>query len=139
MIISHNIEALKILKYLVTWVQNERRTIYYSELTRAVAYPVNPDEGVYYQSMISKTLGVLGHMLEKVQIAENIPFIQSLVINISEGLPGPGYKEFLPGYKSMDEYEKYRLVELEQKKSLVFPNWEEVNDYLQSIQKSKQY
>lgn len=86
--------------------------IFYGKLSDAINGP-----GARW---MRRVLGVMGRKIESVEMRGNsVPKIQSLVINLSEKIPGGGYEEFHKGYAELPRAEKQRIAAEEQNRVYV--------------------
>jgi len=81
-------------------------------------------------------LGCIGKTLES--IAEDwdppVPRLQSLVVNMQTGLPGPGISEFFRAsgdFAALNIRQKRRIVDMEHARIAAFPFWKQVLETLE--------
>ena len=127
---DHEKWAEIILVYLVEHIKNFQggnKYVTYGELANNVGYPL-PYTGNLFGRNIGTTLSVMGHMLDKLVIdVENVPLIQSLVVNQNKKLPSDGLKEFSSTYPCLSDQKKKDFVNLEYGKIFQFgARWEKV-------------
>ena len=113
--------ARLILPYLVR-LAKAHRTILYSELARAVSIP-NPRNLNYPLGEIGKALQMLNR-----QSHIEIPPIQCIVLNKSQGLPGEGVGWFVTqvDFSSLSKTQKQAWVNAQLEAIYIYPNWDEV-------------
>jgi hypothetical protein len=113
--------AREVLPILVRQA-NAREPIYYETLAQEVGMP-NPRN-------LNFPLGCIGDALNEVSERRNeeIPHIQSIVINRQTDLPGPGFDEFLKqrGYKWNNARERRAIIEEYWARVFAYPYWADV-------------
>jgi hypothetical protein len=127
-IIDHDFWAKQVLLFLVNRMKNnngEAKFISYGELAKEINYP-QPYIGSLFALNIGRTLGVLGHLIDKVIVdGETPPFIQALVVQKQSNLPGDGIKEFYPDYPRLSPNKKRDYINKEYNRIFLFGNrWE---------------
>jgi hypothetical protein len=133
--IDHYFWAKTILKYLVNRVRNydgTEKSVAYSDLAQAINYPIPPAHGNKFSKQIGKTLGVLGHSIEKQVVdGEEPPYIQALVVGKTDGIPGNGIREFYPDYPNLPRHKKRDWAVNEYERVMQFgERWEKLLDQL---------
>ena len=124
---DHDKWAIIALKYLINHIQefkNGKKYLTYSELAKNINYPA-PHSGNLFGRNIGKTLGVMGHLIENIQIEnylEKTPLIQTLVVSSSTKLPSDGLKEFNTSYPLLSNDKKRDFVENEYRNIFRFGN-----------------
>lgn len=111
-----------------------RKTIYYSDLAEELGMP-NPRNLNYVLGSIGQTLQQLSDELNN-----EIPPIQCIVINKSNGMPGEGIGWFLnkesysgvvpEDFKKLPKLRQKEIVQAELQKVYLYDKWREVLEYL---------
>ncbi|MGI3187077.1 hypothetical protein [Nioella aestuarii] len=111
-----------------------RKTIYYSDLAEELGMP-NPRNLNYVLGSIGQTLQELSDELNN-----EIPPIQCIVINKSDGMPGEGIGWFLnkesysgvvpEDFKKLPKLRQKEIVQAELQKVYLYDKWREVLEYL---------
>lgn len=127
---EHTYWAKKILGFLVNHVCDFKggdKFITYGKVAKAVGYPA-PHTGNLFGSNIGKTLSVMGHMFDTMNVdGVSVPMIQALVVGSNTKLPSVGLKEFNPTYKFLTADKKKDFFQAECRKIFEFGDrWEEV-------------
>lgn len=129
--------AKSFLKALIVHVKNYNggtKYVTYGQLAETVGYPP-PYTGNNFGSLMSKTLGHMGHLIDRLIIdGEKVPIIQALVVAKNTKLPSDGIKEFWPQYPKLSKEKKKDLILQENQKIWDFGNrWDEVLEHLNII------
>lgn len=124
--------AKEVLRFLVGRILNYEggpKFITYTDLAHAIEYP-EPRTGNPFSANIGKTLGVMGHLFDNIQVQGwigRIPHIQALIVAKDTELPGEGLKEFYPEYPSLSKEKRLDYVNREYLKIYAFDaKWIEV-------------
>ena len=123
--INHEKYAKNAIVFLINHIAKFKagdKFITYGEFARAINYP-EPHIGSYFGNNIGQTLGILGHMIECVDVPnwnERIPFLQALIVAKDTKLPSDGLKEFKKNYADLSKEKKSDFVKLEYKKIFQF-------------------
>ena len=121
--------ALAYLVKHIKYFQGGDKLLTYGELAKRINYP-QPHIGNLFSKNIGNTLGVMGRLIENIQIdgwLEPIPLIQSIVVSSSTKLPSDGLKEFNKSYPNLTKEKKKDYVNNEVEKIFKFGTyWEEV-------------
>lgn len=117
----YQVRARKALPILVRQAKAQR-TIYYSELA--------PELDMFWRNL-GNPLGTIADALFNLneRWGADIPLIQSLVINKSRGIPGPGFEQFLKNkkyYQRQNLAGKKEVIKSEQMKVFKFDRWDKV-------------
>lgn len=133
--------ARRSLQQLVAHVRDHQsgliEPIFYSELAFRIERFTKHGDG--HGHGVGRILGVMGHMLQEVEIGwgEPIPHIQSLVVNKAgalKGLPDEGIKEFWDEYPQLTRQEKANKANSEYRKIVAFgTRWDAVLQQLDLI------
>jgi hypothetical protein len=137
---EHTYWAKEILGFLVNHVRDFKggdKFITYGMVAKADDYPA-PHTGNLFGNNIGKTLSVMGHMFDSMNIdGVSVPMIQALVVGSNTKLPSVGLKEFNPTYEFLTADKKKDFFQSECRKIFEFGDrWEEVLNRL-GIKKSE--
>lgn len=117
-------------KLIFIYLCDNTKPIGYKKVSKIISYPIQHTQSNFREFIvnISETLNVIGMRIEEIRaiLDKEVPFIQSLVINVTKKYCGDGFYKF-KGYDSpkiqLDEEMKREITKEENKKCQGFKDW----------------
>lgn len=111
----------QILPILVEWAKAGYTNKTYGDLNKLIGYKKGIFSGIGYQlELVSNVLKRLAK-----ECNEDIPTLNTLIINAKTGIPSDGFKEVFPGYDAkLSIEEKRSLVKKLNSEAINYKNWE---------------